>query len=154
METSLYSVDFACSSNHLMWHEYSSHEPQVARVPGEADFWHWLPTPAPPPFPEYTILDGDATKISCTKCETNIIDIKRKRFNSQQFRSSSPSLQSRSPLHRQLNAMHWPLLHRNHPSGQVFDAKRYNIINYQWFCAYTYRINLIQMVSVIEFTRI
>ena len=50
--------------------------------------------------------------------------------------------------------MHWPLLHRNHPSGQVFDAERYNIINYQWFCAYSYRINLIEMVSVIEFTRI
>ena len=47
--------------------------------------------------------------------------------------------------------MHWPLLHRNDSSAQVFDAERYNIINYQWFCAYTYRINLIQMVSVIEF---
>ena len=50
--------------------------------------------------------------------------------------------------------MHWPLLHRNHPSGQVCDAERYNIINYQWFCAYSYRINLIEMVLVIEFTRI
>ena len=50
--------------------------------------------------------------------------------------------------------MHWPLLHRNHPSGQVFDAERYNIVNYQWFCACSYRINLIEMVSVIEFTRI
>ena len=51
--------------------------------------------------------------------------------------------------------MHWPLLHRNHPSGQVFDAKRYNIMNHhQWFCAYSYRINLIEMASVIEFTRI
>ena len=48
--------------------------------------------------------------------------------------------------------MHWPLLHRNDPSAQ--DAERYNIINYQWFCAYSYRINLIEMVSVIEFTRI
>ena len=48
--------------------------------------------------------------------------------------------------------MHWPLLHRNDPSTQ--DAERYNIINYQWFCAYSYRINLIEMVSVIEFTRI
>ena len=47
--------------------------------------------------------------------------------------------------------MHWPLLHRNHPSGQVFDAERYNIINYQWFCACYYKINLIEMVSVIEF---
>ena len=27
-------------------------------------------------------------------------------------------------------------------------------MNYQWFCAYTYRINLIEMISVIEFTRI
>ena len=50
--------------------------------------------------------------------------------------------------------MHRPLLHRNHPSGQVFDAERYNIMNYQWFCADTYRIYLIEMVSVIEFTRI
>ena len=50
--------------------------------------------------------------------------------------------------------MHWPLLHRNNPSPQVFDAERYNIINYQWFCAYSYRINLIQMISVIEYTRI
>ena len=50
--------------------------------------------------------------------------------------------------------MHWPLLHRYHPSGQVFDAARYNIINYQWFCACSYRINRIEMVSVIEFTRI
>ena len=48
--------------------------------------------------------------------------------------------------------MHWPLLHRNHPSGQVFDAERYNIINYQWFCAYSNKINLIELVSVIEFT--
>ena len=48
--------------------------------------------------------------------------------------------------------MHWPLLHRNHPSRQ--DAERYNIINYQWFCSCSYRINLIEMVSVIEFTRI
>ena len=29
-----------------------------------------------------------------------------------------------------------------------------NIMNYQWFCACCYRINLIQMVSVIEFIRI
>ena len=29
-----------------------------------------------------------------------------------------------------------------------------NIMNYQWFCACCYRINLIQMVSAIEFTRI
>ena len=29
-----------------------------------------------------------------------------------------------------------------------------NIMNYQWFFACYYRINLIQMVSVIEFTRI
>ena len=36
----------------------------------------------------------------------------------------------------------------------MFDAERYDIINYQWFCGYSYRINLIQMVSVIEFTRI
>ena len=50
--------------------------------------------------------------------------------------------------------MHWPLLHRNHPSGQVFDAERYNIMINQWFCGYSYRINLIEMVSVIEFTRI
>ena len=50
--------------------------------------------------------------------------------------------------------MHWPLLHRNRPSGQVFDAERYNIINYQWFCAYYYKINLIEMVLVNEFTRI
>ena len=49
--------------------------------------------------------------------------------------------------------MHWPLLHRNHPSPQVFDAERYNIINYQWFCAYSSKINLIEMVLVIEFTR-
>ena len=46
--------------------------------------------------------------------------------------------------------MHWPLLHRNHPSRQ--DAERYNIMNNQWFCAYSYRIKLIEMVSVIEFT--
>ena len=50
--------------------------------------------------------------------------------------------------------MHWPLLHRNHPSGQGFDAERYNIMSYQWFCAYSYRINLIEMVLVIDFTRI
>ena len=50
--------------------------------------------------------------------------------------------------------MHWPLLHRNDSSGQVFDAERYIMINYQWFCACSYRINLIEMVSVIEFTRI
>ena len=50
--------------------------------------------------------------------------------------------------------MHWPLLHRNHSSEQVFDAERYNIMNYQWFCAYSYRINLIEMISVIDFTRI
>ena len=50
--------------------------------------------------------------------------------------------------------MQWPLLHRNHPSPQVFDAERYNIMNNQWFCAYSYRINLIEMVSVIEYTRI
>ena len=81
-------------------------------------------------------------------------DIKRKRFNSQQFRSSLPSLQWRNLSHRLLNLIHRPLLHRNHSSGQVFDAERYNIINYQWFCAYSYRINLIEMVSVIEFTRI
>ena len=48
--------------------------------------------------------------------------------------------------------MHWPLLHRNDPSRQ--DAVRYNIMNYQWFCACSYRINLIEMVLVIEFTRI
>ena len=48
--------------------------------------------------------------------------------------------------------MHWPLLHRNHPSRQ--DAERYNNMNNQWFCAYSYRIKLIEMVSVIEFTRI
>ena len=48
--------------------------------------------------------------------------------------------------------MHWPLLHQNHRSGQVFDAEKYNIINYQWFCAYYYKINLIEMVLVIEFT--
>ena len=36
----------------------------------------------------------------------------------------------------------------------MFDAVRYNIINYQWFCAYSYKINVIEMVSVIEFTRI
>ena len=48
--------------------------------------------------------------------------------------------------------MHLPLLHQNVPSRQ--NAERYNIINYQWFCAYSYRINLIEMVSVIEFTRI
>ena len=50
--------------------------------------------------------------------------------------------------------MHRPLLHRNHSSPQVFDAEKYNIMNNQWFCAYYYRINLIEMVSVIEFTRI
>ena len=50
--------------------------------------------------------------------------------------------------------MHWPLLHQNHSSGQVFDAERYNIMNNQWFCAYSYRIKLIEMVLVIEFTRI
>ena len=33
----------------------------------------------------------------------------------------------------------------------MFDAERYNIINFEWFCAYSYRINLIEMVSVIEF---
>ena len=65
--------------------------------------------------------------------------VKRKRFNSQQFRSSSPLLQCRCPSHRFFNKMHWPLLHRNHSLGQVFDAKRHNIMNYQWFCAY-YRI--------------
>ena len=49
--------------------------------------------------------------------------------------------------------MHWPLLHRNVPSRQ--NAVKYNIMNHhQWFCAYSYRINLIEMVSVIEFTRI
>ena len=48
--------------------------------------------------------------------------------------------------------MHWPLLHRNDPSRQ--DAERYNIISYQWFCAYSNKITLIEMVSVIEFTRI
>ena len=50
--------------------------------------------------------------------------------------------------------MHWPLLHRNNSSPQVFDAERDNIMNNQWFCAYSYRINLIEMISVIEFTRI
>ena len=45
--------------------------------------------------------------------------------------------------------MHFPLLHRNHPRGQVFDAERYNIMNNQWFCVYSY-----EMVLVIEFTRI
>ena len=42
-------------------------------------------------------------------------------------------------------------------SGQVFDAEKYNIIINQWFCAlnaYSYRINGIEMVLVIEFTRI
>ena len=48
--------------------------------------------------------------------------------------------------------MHWPLLHRNKPSAQ--DAETYNIMKYHWICAYSYRINLIEMVSVIEFTRI
>ena len=48
--------------------------------------------------------------------------------------------------------MHWPLLHRNVPSKQ--DAEKLNIKNYQWFCAYSYRINLIEMVLVIDFTRI
>ena len=51
--------------------------------------------------------------------------------------------------------MHWPLLHRNVLSGQVFNVERYNIMNHhQWFCAFSYRINVIEMVSVIEFTRI
>ena len=27
-------------------------------------------------------------------------------------------------------------------------------MNNQWFCAYSYRINLIEMISVIDFTRI
>ena len=54
METSLYSVDFACAFNHLVWHEHSSHVPQVACVPGVAD------------PPEYNILDGHTTNISCT----------------------------------------------------------------------------------------
>ena len=150
METSLYSVDFACASNHLMWHEYSSHVPQLARVPGVADSWHWLPIP--PSILLYTRWSYD--KHLLHKCDTNIIDIKRKRFNSQQFRSSSPLLQCRCPSHRHIHGMHRPLLHRNHSSGQVFDAKRHIMINYQWFCAYSWRINLIQMVSVIEFTRI
>ena len=49
--------------------------------------------------------------------------------------------------------MHWPLLHRNVFSRQ--NAVKYNIMNYhQWFCAYSYRINLIETVLVIEFTRI
>ena len=95
------------------------------------------------------------TNFSCTKCDTNIIDIKRKRLNSQQYCSSLPSLQSRSPSHRSHNGMHWPLLHRNVLPKHLFNAKRYNVMNHhQWFCAYSYRINLIEMVSVIEFTRI
>ena len=69
------------------------------------------------------------------KCDTNIIDIKHKRLNSQHFCSSSPLLQWRRPSHRSSNEMHWPLLHRNRPIGQVFDAERYNIMNNQWFCA-------------------
>ena len=49
--------------------------------------------------------------------------------------------------------MHWPLLQRNDPSRQ--DAEKYDIMNgHQWFCAYSNGINLIEMVSVIEFTRI
>ena len=36
----------------------------------------------------------------------------------------------------------------------MFDAERCNIMNNQWFCAYSYKINLIEMISVIEFTRI
>ena len=48
--------------------------------------------------------------------------------------------------------MHCRLLHRNDSPRQ--DAERYNIMNNQWFCGYSYRINLIEMVSVIEFTRI
>ena len=50
--------------------------------------------------------------------------------------------------------MHWPLLHRNVPSGQGFDAEKLNIMSYQWFCACSNRINLIEMVLVMEFTRI
>ena len=50
--------------------------------------------------------------------------------------------------------MHWPLLHRNHSPGQVLDAEKYHIMNIQWFRAYSCRINLIEMVLVIEFTRI
>ena len=93
------------------------------------------------------------TNFSCTKCDTNIIDIKRKRFNSQQYCSSLPSLHWLYPSHRPHNGMHWPLLHRNVSSRQ--NAVKYNIMNYhQWFCAYSYRINLIETVSVIEFTRI
>ena len=61
METSLYSVDLACASNHLVCHRYSSRVPQVARAPWIAQPWHWLPTP-----PEHTTLDGDTTYISCT----------------------------------------------------------------------------------------
>ena len=54
METSLYSVDFACASNHLSFHE------NVARMPE-------LPTPSTCcRLSKYTILDGDATKFSCT----------------------------------------------------------------------------------------
>ena len=83
------------------------------------------------------------TRWSCDKLvlhkrDTNIIDIKQKRLNSQQFRSSSPSLQSIYPLHRQYNSIHRPLLHRNHPSGQVFDAEKYNIMKIQWFCVYLF----------------
>ena len=46
--------------------------------------------------------------------------------------------------------MQWPLLHRNHPSGQVFDAERYNIMNNEWFCVYL----LILIVLVIDLTTI
>ena len=62
------------------------------------------------------------------KCDSNTIDIKQNRLNSQQFCSSSPLLQWLCPSHRKLNQMHWPFLHRNHVSGQVFDAERYNIM--------------------------
>ena len=60
-------------------------------------------------------------KIHCMAWLSKSFNLKQ--FYSQQSCSSSPLLQSRYPLHCQTNSMHWPLLHRNHPSGQVFDAK-------------------------------
>ena len=77
------------------------------------------------PILQYTQWSCD--KLLLHKCDTNIIDIKHKRLNSQQFRSSSPLLQWRRPSHRRFNRIHWPLLHRYHPRGQVFDAE--NIIS-------------------------
>ena len=81
------------------------------------------------------------TRWSCDKLvlhkrATNVINIKQKRLNSQQFRSSSPSLQSIYPSHHLCHMRHWPLLHWNHPLGQVFDAERYNIMKNQWICVY------------------